>query len=102
MASLDAGNVDKPVEHIHSGKILGASIIDIERTLETIVRSTREKDEGSDEFVHGPINKIATTPLVKKSLPGVEKLVEQYACGTFVLMRGETTPFFEPMPLFAR
>jgi len=101
MASLDARNVDKPVEHIHSGKILGASIADIERTLEAIVEST-SKEDGSEEFIYGPINKTAAIPLVKESLPGVENLVEEYACGTFVLMRGETTPFFEPMPLFAR
>ncbi|KAF8159630.1 phosphatidylserine decarboxylase-domain-containing protein [Crassisporium funariophilum] len=101
MTSLNKVNVDKPIEKIHPGNLPGAGRDDIANALKTLVDHS-STNSNVHHLIHAPMQTIEKLPWVHSLIPGIEKLAVEYHTGNFVAMRGESEPFFESMPLYAR
>ena len=101
MASLDASNIDKPVEKIHPDNLPQAGRDDVALGLTKVVEHSAD-NHNVKHSLHAPMQSVLKLSWVHSLVPGIEKLAVDYHVGNYVMIRGEKVPFFESMPLYAR
>lgn len=95
MASINAANVDKPVELIKADSLSPAEQKHFGKALEAVVDQSN--------LAHGiHAHSLIHMPFLKKLIPGLEDLASKYHFGNYVAMRGTDEKFFESMPIYAR
>ncbi|KAF9005969.1 phosphatidylserine decarboxylase-domain-containing protein [Cyathus striatus] len=101
MSSLHAVNIDKNVEIIHPNNLPEATHDDMAAGLQSVVEQSSQEPDVR-RHLHAPMHITSRLPWLQRVIPGIEKLAASYHVGNFVVVRGQTEPFFEPMPLYAR
>jgi phosphatidylserine decarboxylase len=104
MASLNAANVDKPIEVLTNPE---ASLPDADQNiladaLESLVNHSADHPADLGEGLHASMYRVSAIPWLSKLIPGLERLAAEFHVGNFVAMRGSDERFFESMPLYAR
>lgn len=104
MASFHESHVsEKPIETIHPDHLP-----DEDKHPEVAAAALQNLVEQSEKHadvrnsIHAPIHRISDYPLVKKLIPGIQKVANEYHVGNYVQMRGSKERFFESMPIYPR
>lgn len=101
MASLNANNVNRPIDPIRPESLPDASHNDVAKGLSAVVEHSADNANVA-HHIHTPIHMLVGSHWIQSLIPGIEKLAVDYHCGNYVVVRGSDEPFFETMPLYAR